>query len=217
VGVADRFILKFENDAVDANNFQEYGIETVFDPGVVDLVDATAQIIAYASCCAKNASAEGTRLTGIMYVANGTNMSVPLSYPATEVQAIVTANSSLFDFPAVNNAYGLDIGDAGNTLAPLGTSIVMSEYTDVGGPGGRGRHFLPFIGQDAVDGAGFARSILRTALQDAYNAFIRATDTLATGVVNLQPVVENAAKTTVTPITNIRSQPVFSNLSSRRR
>lgn len=217
MGVADRFVLKFENDAVDANNFQEYGIETVFDPGVVPLDVAVAQIIAYAGCAAINCSAEGTRLVSIMYTEAGTNVSVPMPYPTALVAAIVTANSSLFNFPSPFNSYGDDLGDAGNTLAPLGTSIVQTEYTAIGGPGGRGRHYLPFVGQDAVDGSGFVRPLLRTSLQDAYKAFILFEDTLATGVVKLQPVVENAAKTTVTPITSVKCQPVFSNLSSRRR
>lgn len=217
MGVADRFVLKFENDAVDANNFQEYGIETVYDPAVVDLEVAVAQIIAYASCVAFNCSAEGTRLVSIMFTEHGTNVAVPQLYPASLVDAIVDANASLFAFPAINNAYGNELGDSGDTLAPLGTSIVQTEYTAIGGPGGRGRHYLPFVGKEAVDVSGFVRPLLRNALQDAYRAFILASDTLATGVVGLQPVVENAAKTTVTPITSVKCQPVFSNLSSRRR
>lgn len=218
MGLAARFQARFTNDAVEATNYQEFGLEIGADVPAIGLDVVSAQIIAYCSCALGLVSAEDTRLEQLSYIAAGTNVAVPVPFPTAAYATLRTANVAVWVRMQPMTAYGVDIGLSGAPLAPLGTSVVVSEYTAVGGPAGRGRHYLPFVSVFPVDVGGVCKPVVRVDVADAYNAFIRDGVTPnAVGVVDLLPVVENAARTVNTAITSVKVQPVFSNLESRRR
>lgn len=215
---ASRFIFKFENDNVEATNYQEYGIELGCDVDALGLGNVVAQMLCYVSGVAKWTADQHTKLVGVDYRATLSSVSVPVPFPLIEYGALKAANDTNYPKLVTMTHYGVDLGETGNALSPLGTSIVVSEYTATGGPSGRGRHFLPFIGKFSVDGSGHVDPSHREAIQAYYNAFIlNAGDPAGIDTVDLQPVVENAARTTVKAITSCKAQPVFSNLESRRR
>jgi hypothetical protein len=217
MSAASRFMLKFENDNVDAINYQEFGIELGCDVDELGLANVAAQLIAYASGACRWTSDQHTKLVGIQYTPTLSTLSVPVAFPTAEYAALYAA--TVGDYPKIVGItnYGQDLGETGNPLAPLGTSIVVSEYTATGGPAGRGRHFLPFTGAFSVTGGGFVQPTHRAGVEALYVAFIlgQSPDTVIPQ--QLQPVVENAAGTTVKNVLNVKAQPVFSNLKSRRR
>lgn len=216
MSAASRFLFKFENDNVDAINYQEFGIELGSDVETIGIPLVAAQMLLYVTGACRWVSDQHTKLVGIQYTPTLSSLSVPVPFPATEYAVLYAA--AVGDFPKVVGitGYGQDLGETGNALSPLGTSIVVSEYTATGGPSGRGRHFLPFVGKFSVTGGGFVDASHRAGIEELYNAFI-LDDGSFTGSVPLQPVVENAARTTVKNILNVKAQPVFSNLRSRRR
>lgn len=208
-----RYIVQITNTGVDSSNVAQFGIElaeNLADP----LPEQTAQIVAYATSASYSCMANGVRLAGILYYAVGSNLGVQLPFPATEYAAIRAATTGL---PAMTDWNDVDF-DAGGSrpLTPLGTSIVVSEYTGVGGPRGRGRHYLPFPASNTVDAGGRVALATRTAIEESYNQYIK--NVPATPPLNdIFPVVGNAAGTTELTVTNVKAQPVFSNLESRRR
>jgi hypothetical protein len=215
---ASRFVLRFENDNVEATNYQEFGLELGANIDTIGLANVAAQIIGYATIACRWVSDQSTKLTGIQYRATLATVSVPVPFPTTEYAALYAANTAAWPKMVGITGYGQALGETGNALSPLGTSIVHTEYTATGGPSGRGRHYLPFVGKFSVTGGGTVEPTHRTGIEEAYNAFIRDGVTPnAAGCVDLQPVVENAARTTVKAITSTKVQPVFSNLESRRR
>jgi len=218
MGVAARWQVIMVNDDVSASNPAQFGIE-VSSALTVLFEDQAAQIIAYATYAASQVCAAGTRILALKFVGPGENFSIDVPFPVAEYGALQSANDG--DFPGLvpQSDYGVDIGDGGSGLQALGTSVVMTEYANVGGPAGRGRHFIPFINGSCVDAGGFLGSGPRQQLELAYTGMIfgSATTPALTGFEPLLPMIENAAGTTETPISRIKCQPVFSNLKSRRR
>jgi hypothetical protein len=217
MGAASRFIFRFENDNVEAVNYQEFGIELGCDVAVIGLEQVVAQLLGYVTGACRWVSDQHTKLVGIDYRATLSTVSVPVAFPTAEYAAFYAANVAAFPKMVGITGYGQDLGETGNPLAPLGTSIVVSEYTATGGPSGRGRHFLPFIGAYSVTGGGYVQPTHRAALKEYYERLLMDGVTVTAPWEPLQPVVENAAGTTVKNITNVKAQPVFSNLESRRR
>lgn len=211
--IYQRFIVQITNTGVDAANYAQFGIELVAneaDP----IEEQLAQIVAYATSASYSCMANGVRLAGVLYYAPGSNLGVQLPFPATEYAAIRAATTGL---PAMSDWNDADF-DAGGTrpLTPLGTSIVVSEYSNTGGPGGRGRHYLPFVASNTVDAGGRVAQATRDAIEASYRQYIW--NNPATPPLNdIFPVIGNAAGTTEKIVVNIKAQPVFSNLESRRR
>jgi len=216
MAIAHRFVITFSNDNVEATNYQQFGIELgsdVYTPGVPEV---TAQIIAYVTGACRWVSDQSTKIQGITHRDPLASVATPVPFPTAEYAALYAAN--IGDFPKLVGITGYDqaMGETGNPLSPLGTSIVVTEYTAVGGPGGRGRHFLPFVGTFSITGGGYVQPTHRAGVEELYRAFILG-DGTGTDTVELEPVVENAAGTSATAITSVKAQPVFSNLESRRR
>lgn len=205
------FVVKFTNDSVNPTNYALCDID--LRPTYAGTVAvANAQIQAYFAGQGTEAMAAGTKIQEVLYYAPGTNLGVLLPFPAAEYAVIHTAFAGLPNL----TAYGQNIGRTGENLAPLGTSIVVTEYTAVGGPAGRGRHYLPFISENLVGTDGFVASTALAPMKNNWEQFIRDNPN-DTATIDLQPTVINAAQSTSTPITVVKVQPVFSNLRSRRR
>ncbi|MGV0986820.1 MAG: hypothetical protein ACOYB2_19925 [Limnohabitans sp.] len=217
---ADHWTIVMVNDNVSELNYAEFGIETSFG-SVPEATDAErlAQIIAYTACAAGQLCAEGTRIIGVKFRATDAEVSTMPPFPVAEYAALQTANVDDFPWLIEMDAYGEDIGDSGSGLQALGTSVVVTEYSDTGGPSGRGRHFIPFVNGTCVSSGGYLATAIRSTVALCYRAFIQGATTspLASGTVNLAPLITNAAHTTTKAVENVVVQPVFSNLRSRRR
>lgn len=204
----------FTNDSVEATNYQMFGIEaSPFDFG--DEAKVAAQLIGYASVVGAT-MASGTRLEELKLVPASATTSTLVPFPVAEYAALVALSGGTM--VAMTN-YGVDLVAAGNALCPLGTSIVVSEYTATGGPSGRGRHFLPFTNTQNLDGGGLVDPATRSLVSQAYQDLILnpAAGPYSSVAIDVTPVVMNSAGDTTRQITNIKVQPVFSNLESRRR
>lgn len=206
-----RFVAQFDNSNVDAANYQLVDLDA---SAVTTLTDAeiAAQFIAFWVVVGPSVIATGTSLVSVTKYPIGGGAGVPIPFPVAEYAALVV------DVPGLpsRTAYPAAVGATASALAPLGTSVVVTEYTGVGGPGGRGRMFTPFAAVGAVDSAGFVSSSARSAIEVAYRLWLQdSPPTLSTG--SVLPVLTHVSGATPDPITTVKAQPVFSNLESRRR
>lgn len=211
MGVADKYIVRFANAQVNALNFQLCDVD-VDGPSITPVQRASAQIIAYFAAQGIESMSNNTSITSVTVVQAGTNLGINVPFPVAQYAAIVAEFPSL----PVMTAYGVNIGRSSGTLAPLGTSIVVTERTGSGGPGGRGRHFLPFVSEELVNAQGQVAGTAITNLQANYGRFI-LDDTGASSLIDILPVLQNAGGSTKIPIVSAQVQPIFSNLASRRR
>lgn len=209
--LGDHYVVKFTNDSVNPLNFQLCDMDLDGTLSPLPPV-ATAQILAYFAGQSLETAAASLRIVSVTLTPAGTNLGTLVPFPVAEYAAIRAAFGSL---PAMA-AYGVAIGRAGESLAPLGTSIVVTERTATGGPGGRGRHFLPFISENLIGGDGYVASTAIAPVEANYGRFIQDS-TGSAALVDLHPILVNAAQTTQKNITTVSCQPVFSNLRSRRR
>lgn len=146
----------------------------------------------------------------------GSAGNVPQAFPAAEYADLVTAASAVgISMPSMTD-YGDTFG-VGN-LAPLGTSISVSEVTATPGRSGRGRHFVPFVSRNAVDTDGsYGNGVTHL---DLINFFFEATNPDGSNNPDLEAlllVVAPASGVGTKLIIQFKPQPVFSNLESRRR
>ena len=214
MAIADRWTVVFTNDYVESTNYQMFGIEaTSASPS--DVPKVAAQILGY-SAVAAFAMASGTRIEELRYIPSGSSVSTLVPFPVAEFAALQALSGGDM---APMDAYGDDLVGAGQPLGPLGTSIVVSEYTATGGPSGRGRHYLPFISSVVVEYTGVVKNTARTKIVGAYEALLLNPSAFAYSsvAIDVDPRVMNAAGDTIRPVTNVKCQPVFSNLESRRR
>lgn len=208
--VAQKFLVKCSNAGVDPLNFQEFGIE-IDSTSVVPTATCVAQILAYFMSVAAGAIATNTHVESVSYKAPGNVGFIPQPFPVTAWAALVALNP---DLGAASTYAALEPGTGG--LAPLGTSIVVTEYSAVSGPKGRGRHFLPFINQTCLDDVtGFVNAGNRAAIEAAYNTYVLNTVS-GNGSVALTPVIASSDGDFETVVTNVVCQQVLSNLKSRR-
>lgn len=213
MAIFDRCVLTFTNTNVEATNYQQFGIE-FSSPALGDYQKVFAQIIAYAAAAGVT-MASGTSIENLKWIGAGTNVGIFVPFPVAEYADLVADSGGSI---VAMSAYGVDLVAPGFELCPLGTSIVVSEYTAIGGPAGRGRHFLPFTSTQNLTAGGLVDLATRTLVTEAYSDLILnpAGGSYSTAIA-VNPVVGNSAGTTETAITNVKVQPVFSNLESRRR
>ena len=218
MGIADRYTVILTNDNVAELNFAEFGIELQDGNGATETEQAV-QILAYTAVVGAEVMADGTRLQGLKFRLAGTNTSVDVPFPTAAYGAFQAANVANYPGMVAMAAYGEVIGDPVAGLAPLGTSVVVTEYSTTGGPAGRGRHYLPFIGGTCITPGGYLDPTIRTTLELAYNNLIRdiGLTPAAVGAVDLEPVIEASTGLTAKSVVGVKAQPVFSNLKSRRR
>jgi hypothetical protein len=162
--------------------------------------------------------AAGTKLVGLQVRAAGAAGSTQMPFPSVEYLALQSINPGVF---AVWGGYGAVPG-AGGALCPLGTSVSVTENTLTVGPRGRGRHYLPYIQAAIVASNGGVTNGAQSGIRNAYEKAFGFVD-IGTGV--HAPTVNPAVTRSPVPIgpnpyydiVNVKVQPVFSNLRSRRR
>jgi len=88
MGAASRFMIRFENTNVQADNYQEFGIELGGDIDTIGLQQTLAQILLYCTGACRWVSDQHTRIVGVNYRATLAEVSVPLPFPATEYAAL---------------------------------------------------------------------------------------------------------------------------------
>lgn len=218
--MANKFIVKFTNDAVDPSNFQLVDMDVRMVGKTVN--EAAAQILCYFATVGFATAGGVTKIADLLYRPFGSPGAISLAFPTTEYNAVLAAATSDGQSPAgMASGYATQVSAAGS-LTPLGTSISVSEVTGTAGPRGRGRHFLPFIGANTVDGQGRVLAAVLATIKQKYEYFILGLDNPgglipAPPVSDLQPVVQPASGLTTNAIILVKPQPVFSNLESRRR
>lgn len=218
MGVSDRYTVLLTNDNVNELNFAEFGIELQDGNGATEIEQAV-QIIAYTAVVGAEVMADGTRIAGLKFKLAGTNTSVEVPFPTTAYGVFQAANVANYPGMVAMSAWGEVIGDSGAGLAPLGTSVVVTEYSTTGGPAGRGRHYLPFIGGTCITPGGYLDPTIRATIELAYNNLIRdvGLSPAAVGAVDLLPQIEQSNGLASKAVVAVKAQPVFSNLKSRRR
>jgi hypothetical protein len=204
---AGKLMVTLANDTVGQGNASI--IDFDFAAGVTTDVYAARALI-YLTRTAPNVFAAGTRILGARWRPFGEAGSIDVEFPDAEWEHLV-AGVPMF-VPPNPHAYGAPLGSG--TLAPIGTSVCVSEQTATPGRTGRGRHFLPFISAQAVtaDGAfGNERAIDVEA--DAFRFLIGG------AAAGLDPVgfsVIGKAAGAYKPVTNVKVRKNFSSLASRR-
>ncbi len=218
--MATRYIFKFQNDDVGPVNYQIVDADIA---GVgVTTEESVAQMLCYFATVGYTMMGGVTRLIEVMERPLGAAGATPVPFPYAEYAQVLTW-AAADGVSAAGMATGfLTQISAGGVLCPLGTSISVSERTSTVGPTGRGRHFLPFVGVNAVETNGSVKAQVREKIEDMYNYFFRALDPItnvpvASGMFDLEPKVTPANGATTNQIIAVKAQPVFSNLESRRR
>jgi hypothetical protein len=206
---AGKVVVKLTNTAVAQDNYQIVDFD--FDATTGTEAECVAGVIAYlASCGASDAIAEGTSIVEVTTREAADPGGVPQPFPVAAYTALLASATP----PPTPGVLAFPIGLGGGALAPLGTSISVSERTLTPGPHGRGRHFLPFTPVDAVNGGGQLIPAIAALIETYYDEFIF--NTAGTG--DLIPVVRpGGVYSGGNPVTLVKAQPVFSNLESRRR
>lgn len=218
MAIADRWTIKMTNDNVNEINYAEFGIE-LSAASEATPTQQWQQIVGYVLGAASQVCAAGTRIREMTYRPSTSSVSSPFPWDAASYNIMASTNVANYPWLVEMDDYGDDIGDSGTGLSPLGTSVVVTEYSATGGPAGRGRHYIPFINGDCITAGGYLGSAQRATIELCYKNFILdlGLSPAPTGTGDLTPVVENAAGTTAKTIVTCKAQPVFSNLKSRRR
>lgn len=206
-----RYTLKCRNTQVSPENYQLVGF--TMNNGKTNAINA-ARCLAYISTVGFITTAQGTSVEScnVRVAAAAGGFDIP--FPRSEYDAAIASLNAAGAFPRVAMDYGTEIGFETSVLAPLGTSVSVSEITATVGPTGRGRHFLPYVGAASVFTNGRLQAAAAALIRLKYIAcFFDPT------------VLENPMITVVTPqnltapklITEVKAQQIFSNLESRRR
>lgn len=209
---ADSFQFVFLNTSVNSSNYQEFGVECLLNTFSPNKEVALAQMIAYIDAVGNLVMADNTYLSTVRYSVYGTTTSVELPFPTAEYQAVNAAVPGTIR--ARPNGYADKVGKNGAGMAPLGTSISVTELTAIAGPSGRGRHFLPFINSDCVSSSGELVAGIRSSIFLHWDKFF---NTDAGVIEKLEQKLLRANKTLIEPVVSVKAQPIFSNLRSRRR
>lgn len=214
-----KYVVKLSNSNVSPANYQLIDFDT--DPfAVVGLRYSTtseisASILVYLATLSGGMAA-GTSFTEVLYRAAGSAGSVSLPFPAADYASIAAAATTAgYTVPAIA-AYGTTFGSG--ILAPLGTSISVSELTLTVGRTGRGRHFLPFVSQGVISAGGTVGSghiILTEGAAD--DILLGQASGTVPALIGIPWAMCGPASPTGKEIVNVKCQPIFSNLESRRR
>lgn len=165
--------------------------------------------LAYADVCAT-----GTGISAVTYRAQG----APGSY-GLNIADVVTASVDINDeVPSIPDWGGLNanIGQNGNTLGPVGTSICVSEYTALLSRRGRGRHFIPFIQRGRIANEGTFTSTAVDNVSQAWGTLFGGSYTWTLPWV-MPNAVRSEAANVANDIVSVIARPIPSNLRSRRR
>jgi hypothetical protein len=211
-------IAEIENDLIGPANKAQVGF--AFNTAL-SVEQCAAAIVGYLGGI-QGAFATGTKLVALKARGAGTVGAISLGFPVVEYNALRALATG--SFPAITS-YGTLPGSlvgGGGSLAPLGTSLSVTEQTLTPGPRGRGRHYLPYMAAGNVAANGGASTALVTLVKSQWEKAMGLSDL---GASQLAPQVKpcvTRAPVAVGPnpyydIASIKAQPVFSNLRSRRR
>ena len=182
--------------------------------GSVPYQQQAALCAAYLSAAGGHCMAQSTSIRGINVRAAGSAGGLAIPFPR-DAYDILQPELVAAGVPAVADLdYGDEIGFIGGFLAPVGTSVCVSERTATLGRTGIGRHFLPFTTSASVTSGGELASSTITNLTDDYEGTFLNSD--ITGY-PYGPAVAPSNLSTTHLITAVIPQPVLSNLRSRRR
>lgn len=207
-----KMVARFENSNVSSANYAL--IDFDFRSTDLSMEQLGALVITYCEVMGgRGILGDDTILQGVQQRAIGTAGFLPLPYPVTQASTAMADYNTEFSTALTSaGAYGVTLG--AGVLAPLGTSVSVSEITGHAGRTGRGRHFLPYVSAGAVDSSGQLLSAGRTYVEQAYNFLILDNTTFSGAPI---PVVTGTWDGTGHEIIACKAQPVFSNLESRRR
>lgn len=216
---SSRFVVQFSNSNVSSGNTQLLDFDT--DPfGVIGLrystvPEITASILVYLATLSGGFGA-GTKVDQVLYRAAGSPGSVPVPFPGPEFVAIAAAATTAgYTVPAWTT-YNTSSGSG--VLAPLGTSISVSELTATVGRTGRGRHFLPFVTQGVISAGGtVGTGTIALTESAALDILMGQASGTVPALIGIPWVLVGPASPASKEITNVKCQPIFSNLESRRR
>jgi hypothetical protein len=208
VATQGKLIATLTNDTVGSANpsVVDFDIEAG-----VDIKSAAMRVMIYLVAASSQCMAVGTRVTGIRWRDVGQNGSVDVAFDPAEhavQRALIAAQVAV----PQEVAYGRSLGGGG--LAPIGTSVCVSEYTAFPGRSGRGRHFLPFITSLAVDSAGTLKDTSLDALQVITDQALGIDGTSPFSDLNL--CVRGPAQPDFKRVQSAKVRKTLSNLESRR-
>ena len=215
-----RYVFKFENTASNTQNYQI--VDADIQNGTGTGAQQLAQMCAYFASAAYVSAGGQMKLVEVTARTTGSPGAIPQTFPTAAYAATLAAGvTDGVSLAGMATGFATQISAAG-ALCPLGTSISVTEKSNTVGRTGRGRHFLPFIGVNTVATDGTVKSTVRDQIRDYYNYCFLAVKPGAGGaatapIINLQPCVTNRFGLIANTIVEVKPQPVFSNLESRRR
>lgn len=180
--------------------------------GSIDTGEALASMIGY--LYASQTLSAGVSMTGASMVTDD-GPAVGMDFPATELVALTGGNGLGSTWGAVDFGAG--------AMAPVGTSILVTERTDIGGRH-NGRCYLPWPATACFGSNGYVLASTIAQARGAYEAlFLGAT---ANGVLpsgwtpfTVPPAIRTKIGTEVSaqPVRTVSVSPIPATLSSRKR
>lgn len=213
-----KYQVYFTNSNIDPSNYQivDFDIDEAAAGSYFTGESELAAILIYLTVVSGGFGA-GTFINRVQYRAAGSPGYVPRLFPTTEYAAVRTdVISAGYSVPAMASGYATSLGSG--ILAPLGTSISVSELTATVGRTGRGRHFLPFVSQGVISAGGTVGTGHIALVEGAFLDILlgEAVGTVP-GLLGDAVCISGPASPAAKLITGVKCQPIFSNLESRRR
>jgi hypothetical protein len=204
-----RMVAKYVNASVNPDNYQLVDFD--FDSSTLTEKELAAQILAYGNLLGSvGVIATQTQCIDITSRPSGSAGATSVPFPTAEYVALHALLATVGTYTSYTQFIG------GGALAPLGTSVSVSERTAFPGRSGRGRHFLPYCGVSAVAADGSVDATAIFDIESFYNALFLGS--LVGGPVATKAVVRpNNTLSGGHLIVSCKAQPIFSNLESRRR
>lgn len=157
-----RFRVQLTNDSIGALNPAYVGFDFLGGPsGGGTKEEVGAQIIAFFYI--SQFAAGGSRIAGIT-VATDNGPGVALPFPVDALNAMSDPDV------AFGTTYG-EVPFGAGALAPVGTSILLTEHTAVGGRH-NGRCYLPYAAAATIDAAGLVSAATATQVIESYRLAI---------------------------------------------
>lgn len=197
------YTIDLQQAVVGASNIASMSFR-VFQPNAT-IAEGAADALAVVFKGSEQIFAAGVSVIGCRFRQAGQGASVNLPFPLVEYTA--KKADTLGTVLTAETGYGRALG--GGALAPLGTSLCVTEYTAQGGRTGRGRVFWPFVSQVAVDANGQYAETQTNAMTALLNVLY------GLGVSGIPSVHGFGVGENL--ITSIKVRRIFSNLRSRRR
>ena len=208
--MSGRATVTITNDA-EGTNFSQVSFNT---NSILTPSQASMAAVGYCAQAIANSCAGGTRIRGCTFRTAGTAGALPVDFNLLEFGQILDAYLDAGLTVSTMTDYGQDLGVPGLGLAPIGTSVVMSERTLTPGRTGIGRHFFPFTTRDVVLTTGLLNPATGARLEQLYEIALM-TPVPALGAFGAS--VTNSAGLDPKEIVSVKANSVLSNLRSRRR